>query len=148
MTPIRILVATLGLAATAALAQPPAGSGRPGPGPVFGGPPGQNIERLAVLLDLDAYQKQEVERVFKEQRDAMQAQRKAHESSGERPSFEDLQTQREQVREDTIAKLQNVLSELQMTKLKLLMEPPPPARGFGGHRGPPRAGDTPAGDGN
>ena len=77
-----------------------------------------------MLLDLDAYQKQEVERVLTEQRATMQAQRKAHEATGERPSFAEMQARREQLRDDTIAKLQNILSELQITKLKLLMEPP------------------------
>ena len=95
-----------------------------------------------MLLDLDPYQKQEVERVMKEQRETMQAERKAHEATGERPSFAEVQSRREQVREDTLGKLQNVLSELQMTKLKLLMEPP--SGGPGGRRGPPADGNESA----
>jgi len=148
---IKILIATLSVAATAALAQPPAGGpsggGVPGGfgGRHFGGPPAGNIERLAVLLDLDPYQKQEVERVMKEQREAMQAERKGHEATGERPSFAEVQSRREQVREDTLGKLQNVLSELQMTKLKLLMEPP--SGGPGGRHGPPAGGNESVPDG-
>ncbi len=150
MQPIKIFIAALGLAAITALAQPPAGgpNGAGGPGgfgaPHPRGPSAGNIERLTVLLDLDPYQKQEVERVMKEQREAMQAERKAHEATGERPTFAEVQSQREQAREDTLAKLQNVLSELQITKLKLLMEPP--AGGPGGRRGPPRDGDGPPAD--
>jgi hypothetical protein len=128
MQPIKILVATLGLAATAALAQPAPGG--------FGGPRVADIERLAVLLDLDPYQKQEVERVLKEQREAARAERDAREADDERPSLEEMRSRREQAREGTITKLQGVLSELQITKLKLLMEPP--AGGYGKRRGPPR----------
>jgi hypothetical protein len=141
MQPIKILIATFGLTAAAAFAQPPDG------GPGFGGrggPPGANIERLTVLLDLDPYQKQEVERVLTEQRTAQQAERKAHEATGERPPFAEVQAHRAQVRDETVAKLQNVLSEQQITKLKLLMEPP--AGGPGGRRGPPRGGDKPGAD--
>jgi hypothetical protein len=147
MQPIKIFIAACALAATAALAQPPGGPGHGGfggPGP--GGPPEANLERLAVLLDLDPYQKQEVERVLKEQRDTMQAERKALEGTGERPSFADIQSRREHAREDTITKLQGVLSELQITKLKLLL---PAEGGRGGRPGPPRSGgDNPAADGN
>jgi hypothetical protein len=133
MQPIKILVAALGLAATAALAQPAPGG--------FGGPGGRgaDIERLAVLLDLDPYQKQEVERVLEEQREAARAERDAREATDERPSFEELQSRREQAREGTITKLQGVLTELQITKLKLLMEPR--AGGEGRRRGPPRDAD-------
>jgi hypothetical protein len=132
MKAIKILVATLGLAATAALAQAPAGGGLEGPG----GARGFDIERLAVLLDLDAYQKQEVERVLTEQREAVRAERNARETTGERPSIEEMRAFREQAREGTITKLQTVLTELQITKFKLLMERP--ADGRGGRRGPPR----------
>ena len=53
-----------------------------------------------------------------------------------------MQSRREQARDDTVTKLQNVLSEQQITKLKLRMEPPAGVRG--GRRGPPRSGDEPA----
>ena len=115
-------VAVLGLATGLAVAQPP------------GGPPGGafDIERLAILLDLDAYQKGEVERVFQEQRDARIAARGQREASGERPTREEVFAQREQARADLLGKLQNVLTEQQLTKLELLMEPP---RGPRGRRG-------------
>jgi hypothetical protein len=142
MQPIKILIATLGLAATAAFAQPPGGPDGHGG---RGGPPGANLERLTVLLDLDAYQKTQVERVLKEQRETMQAQRNAHEATGERPSFSEMQSLREQARADTITKLQSVLTELQITKFKLLTEPP--AGRPGGRRGPPRAADESVNDG-
>jgi hypothetical protein len=134
MRPITLLVATLGVVATAAFAQPPGGPGFGGPG----APLGANIERLTVLLDLDAYQKQEVERVLKEQGEAVRAQRATHEGAGgERRSFAEMQALREQAREETITKLQGVLTEQQIAKLKLLMEPPAEAR-----LGPASGGDV------
>jgi hypothetical protein len=124
MRPITFLLASV--VAAAAFAQPPGGPG-------FGGPVaplGANLERLTVLLDLDAYQKQEVERVLKEQREAMRAERATRESAdGARPSFSEMQARREQADRETLAKLQGVLTEQQITKLKLLMESPIEARG-------------------
>jgi hypothetical protein len=122
MTPITRLVAAFGLAAGIAVAQPPG----PPPGGAF------DIERLAVLLDLDAYQKGEVERVLQAQREARRAQREARAASEERPSPEALHAEREQSREELFAQLQNTLTDLQMTKLKLLMEPPQGPRGLRG----------------
>lgn len=121
------------LGATSALAQPS------GPPRHFG--EAGDIERLAVLLDLDAYQKDQVERILNEQREQLQAQRKAHEETGERPLFEEIQAVREQAYNDTLTKLQSVLTELQMTKFKLLTERP--AGGPGGHRGPRPPADVP-----
>ena len=117
------------LGAASASAQPPEG-------PRHGGPAG-DIERLAVLLDLDAYQKDQVQRILNEQREQLQAQRKAREESAERPSFEDMHAAREQAYNDTLTKLQSVLTELQMTKFKLLTERPMGGPGGpGGRRGP------------
>jgi hypothetical protein len=124
MNGIKYLIVVFGLAAGAASAQPP---GPPPGGP--GGPGG--IERLAVLLDLDAYQKGEVERVLKEQREAMIAARPQRDS-GERPSFEEMRTRREALEQETLTKLQSVLTEQQITKFKLLAEGP----GRNGPRGP------------
>ena len=136
MTQFLRLVAVFAFAAGVAAAQPPLG---PPPGGAF------DIERLAVLLDLDAYQKGEVERVLKEQREAQMAAREARLAareersvSDERPSPEELHARREQGREELFGKLGNTLTELQMTKLKLLMEPQGP-RGPGGRGGPPGA---------
>jgi hypothetical protein len=121
-------LAVLGLAAGSASAQPPG----PPPGGAF------DIERLAVLLDLDAYQKGEVERIFKEQRDARVAEREQRAATDERPSPEEFRARREQDREALFGKLQNTLTQQQIEKLKLLTEPPQGPRG--GRRGGPGAG--------
>jgi hypothetical protein len=96
------------------------------------GPRLMDIESLVVLLDLDAYQKGEVERVLTEQRDTMIGARAQRNTDSERPSFEEMQARREQLRQDTLAKLTNVLSEQQIAKLDLLMD-------RAGPRGPRRA---------
>ncbi len=117
------LAAVLVLTAAAASAQPPhAPGGR-------GGPP--DIERLTVLLDLDAYQKGEVERILTEQRAAMRETREQHVESGERPSREEMHARREQGRAELITKLQGVLTEQQITKFKVLTERPAGPRGGG-----------------
>jgi hypothetical protein len=132
MKRLNIVIAALGLAAGAANAQPPG----PPPGGRF------DLDELAVLLDLDAYQKGEVDRVLTEQREAQRAQREAQRAAGgdngtdgERPSREDMLARREQGREELFGKLQNVLTEPQLAKLKILMEPP---QGGRGPRGGPR----------
>jgi Spy/CpxP family protein refolding chaperone len=132
MKTIKCLLITVALAAGAASAQPPG----PPEGP--GGP--GNIERLTILLDLDAYQATEVARILKEQREAGAAAREAMrdeaKASGERPSFAERGAKRDQLEAETLTKLQAVLTEPQITKFKVLMEGPGPGgRGPGG-RGP------------
>jgi hypothetical protein len=121
MKRLNSLIAIVGLAAGAASAQPPG----PAPGGRF------DMDDLAILLDLDAYQKGEVERVFTEQREAQRAAREQREAAteDERPSREEMRALREQNREALFGKLQNTLTEQQITKLKILMEPPRGGRG-------------------
>lgn len=143
MTKLKYLVAVLGMAAVAASAQPPAPQGGPPHGgPGFGGPP--NIDRLVILLDLDPYQSGEVQRVLTAQHDAMKAERQQRAASGDhqRPSFEEMQARRQANEDAVVGQLKNVLSDVQINKLKVLMEPP---RRFG--RGP-RGGPPPAGTSN
>jgi len=106
------------------------------------GPPGLDVDRLTVLLDLDPYQKQQVAQVLNDQRNAMRAERQANEASGTRPNFADVQARRLDAQQQMITKLTGVLTDAQITKLKVLMEPPAGGRG---HRGAPPA---PAATGN
>jgi hypothetical protein len=114
-------LAVVALAAGAVSAQPPG----PPPGGRF------DMDDLAILLDLDAYQKGELERVLTEQRAAQRAAReqRAAAAEDERPSREEMHSLREQNREALFGKLQNTLTEQQLTKLKILMEPPQRGRG-------------------
>jgi Spy/CpxP family protein refolding chaperone len=142
MTSLKSLAAVLGLAAATAFAQPPDASQGPPPGGPprgmpHGPPPGGpgiagNLDNLAILLDLDPYQKNEVQRVFTAQRDAMRAERQQQRPAGPRPSFEEMQARRQQTEDAIIGQLKTVLSDAQITKLKILME----ARGGPGPRGP------------
>ena len=120
MKHLNILLAVFAVTAGAAQSQPP--------GPPAGGP--LDIERLAILLDLDAYQKSEVERVLTEQRETRRAAREQLAASdAEPPSREGMQARRVQDREELFGKLRNTLTELQLQKLELLMQPSPGMRG-------------------
>lgn len=137
MRTISAIALAICFAASAASAQAPSDQppapGQHGPhGPH--GPPGLDIDRLTVLLDLDPYQKGQVAQALQEQRNAMRAERQANEASGTRPNFADVQAQRTQAQQQLITKLTGVLSDQQITKLKVLMEPPRGGPG-GGYRG-------------
>lgn len=94
---------------------------RPPPG---GPPPGFNIDKLEVLLDLDAYQKQEVQKILDAQHEAMRAKREQARSSNTRPSFEEMQKEREAAQAATRTQLAKVLSEQQLKKFDVLNERP------------------------
>jgi Spy/CpxP family protein refolding chaperone len=102
--------------------------------------PGERMDRMAILLDLDDYQKGEVQRIFDEQRAARQARRDAIRESGVRPSREERDAQRQQARDNMRLQLQGVLTPEQMTKFDVLAED----RQGRGRRG--RGGGGPRGD--
>ena len=96
--------------------------------PTGPGPRGPDIERLALLLDLDESQKVEVKRILDAQHEQMRAAFDEAKASGERPSREQMRSQREELRASTRAQLQGVLNETQLKKFEALMErngPPP-----------------------
>jgi Spy/CpxP family protein refolding chaperone len=136
-----ILVAVLGMAAVAASAQPPPGApgGPPHGGHGFGGP--LDNDPLAILLDLDPYQKNQVQTVLTAQREAMKAERQQARASGQRPSFEEMRAKRQANEDAIVGQLSTVLSDTQITKLKVLMEPP--MRGPRGPRGGPPPNGAP-----
>jgi hypothetical protein len=132
----RHLLLALTFAAAAASAQPHGGGhGRGGSGEFAGA---MDMDRLAILLDLDAYQKGEVERVLNEQRAAAIAARDELRSDQPRPSLDEMRARRESFRNDTLTKLQTILTEQQLTKFKALTERPD--RPANGRRAPRAAG--------
>jgi hypothetical protein len=146
MKPIRTTIFALCLAAVTTASQAQTTPDQPSPPPPHDwhgphGPPGLDIERLTVLLDLDPYQAGQVQQALTDQRNAMRAQRQSEKAAGTRPSPQEMQARRAQAEQDLIGKLSTVLSDGQITKLKVLLEPP---HGF---RGPP-GGDTGAGTTN
>lgn len=115
----RITLAAIALLAVgSAVAEPP-------------GPPhghrGPDIERLAVLLDLDEGQKVAVKQVLDEQFAQRAAAKQQARDSQTRPSREEWQAQREQAQKETLEKLRGILSDQQLTKFQALTE----ARGRG-----------------
>ena len=106
-----LLALTL-LAGGMALAEPPA-------------PPSQaeRMDRMALLLDLDAYQKTEVEKILKEQHEQMRAARDSARASGaERPSREEMKAKHDQYQQELHTKLSGVLNETQLKKFDALHE--------------------------
>ncbi|NNC64017.1 MAG: hypothetical protein HKN84_04470 [Gammaproteobacteria bacterium] len=87
-------------------------------------PPGraEHMDRMAILLDLDEYQKTEVQRIMQEQRETARATREAMHDSGQRPSREERVALREQMRDATMTQLQAVLRPEQITKFEVLRE--------------------------
>ena len=105
------------LAAIALLAVGSAVAEPPGP---HHGHRGPDIERLAVLLDLDEGQKVAVKQVLDEQFAQRAAAKQQARDSQTRPSREEWQAQREQAQKETLEKLRGILSDQQLTKFQAL----------------------------
>lgn len=106
------------------------------PAPPPGGP-GAGMERMALLLDLDAGQKVAVEKVLTEQREQMKAARQQARTAGaERPSREEMKAKFEAERAATVEKLRPILSDVQLKKFEALTDHPmgPPPGGRDGKR--------------
>jgi Spy/CpxP family protein refolding chaperone len=111
-------------AAVAQAPEPPSG----GPGPGFRHEtPAEHLEHLATLLDLTDAQKAQVQTILEEQHSKMKALREQTQASGQRPSFEQMKAQHEQMQQELINQLTPVLSSTQLKKFQVLME----------ERGPP-----------
>lgn len=107
------------------------------------GPPGltMDMDRMALLLDLDSHQKTEVKKLLDAQRTELDARRGQVHESGQRPTREAMRADREKSEKSLIESLQQVLNEQQIAKFKALtqgprpMGPPPgERRGEGGRR--------------
>lgn len=116
------IAALLLIAVGSASAQPP---GPPSEGP-------ENMDRIALLLDLDEGQKAAVKQVLDEQRQQRAEQWQKARESQTRPTREAMRARHEQMRSETIEKLRPILSDVQLTKFAALMERPrgprPPQR--------------------
>lgn len=125
-----VLLCAMGVAFAQAPSAPPSG------------PPNaqQRLDRLAILLDLTDAQKAQVKTILDAQHAKMRAQLEAARASGTRPTFEQMQADRQQLKADTLQQLSSVLNAAQLKKFEVLMED---ERGPG--RGPPghRHGDAP-----
>jgi Spy/CpxP family protein refolding chaperone len=121
---MRLTLSMLGLLLAAGVASaqtPPADSPPPASS---SGQQMSRIDRLAILLDLTDTQKLQVQQVLDQQRQQMRAFWQQQSSSGQKPDFEQMRTERRQLRQQTLAKLQTLLSAEQYQKLQVLMTPP------------------------
>lgn len=109
-----ISLATLLLAVGSAVAANPPAS------PPDGGQ--DRMDRLAILLDLNASQKVEVQKVLDEQFQQARTQRQQAKESGTRPTREQMRAQHDQMHKETVEKLRGILSDQQMTKFEALTE--------------------------
>lgn len=113
---IRVIsIALLCLAAASALAEPG--------GPPSGGP-ARSIEKLTILLDLDAGQKVAVQKVLDEQREQMVELRQQANTSEEHPTHEQMRAHHEQMQKETVEKMRPILSDTQLKKFAVLTEGP------------------------
>ncbi len=113
-----------------ALAQAPDAPppGRPGPGGHHESA-AERLDHLATLLDLTADQKTQVQAVLEEEHAKMKTAHDQAESSGTKPSFEQMKAAHEQMQQDTLAKLKPILTADQLKKFQVLMaERGPPGR--------------------
>jgi Spy/CpxP family protein refolding chaperone len=112
------------------------------PDPTTHGPnPQRHLEKLAVLLDLTDAQKAQVKAILDAEHEKMKAQFAAARASGTRPTFEEMQAARAQLRADEIQQLSAVLSATQLKKFQVLQEDEPPRWGHPHFHGP-RDGDA------
>jgi protein CpxP len=115
------LIAAAMLASAVALAHPH--DGRPGP----------DLDRMAILLDLNDSQKAEVQKIFDEQHEKLKAVHEQQRSAGTKPTREERAKFHQDMKQEMTTRLQGVLSADQMKKFEVLMDRPR------GHRGHPRA---------
>jgi len=94
----------------------------------------ERMDRMALLLDLDAYQKTEVEKILKEHHEQMRSEHEAARASGTRPTREEMQAKREQAQQELHTKLSGVLNETQLKKFDALREGRPGPGRFGGRK--------------
>lgn len=83
--------------------------------------PAKFLERLTIVLDLDEYQKGEVQKVLEAQRAKMEAAREQLRASGERPSFEQMKAQHDAAQKETVEALSSVLTPEQLKKFEAFM---------------------------
>lgn len=95
----------------------------------------ERMDRMALLLDLDAYQKTEMEKLLTAHHEKMRAEHEALRASGTRPSREEMQAKREQSQLELRTQLSGILNETQLQKFEALRE--------GRRHGPGRFGGKP-----
>ena len=86
------------------------------------GGPGPDMDRMAILLDLNDSQKAEVEKILSEQHDKLDAVHAQQRAAGTKPTREERVKFHQELKQDTIAKLQAVLTPEQIKKFEALTD--------------------------
>ena len=121
-----VAAAVLWMGVAVAQAPDPAGGGGPRSG-FRHESAAERMDHLATLLDLTDAQKTQVQAILEAEHAQMKAQREAAQASGQKPTFEQMKAEHDQMRQETLTKLTPVLSPTQLKKFQVLME----------ERGPP-----------
>ena len=104
------LIAAAMLASALALAHP------------HDGAQGPDMDRMAVLLDLNDSQKAEVQKIFDEQHEKLKAVHEQAHSAGTKPTREERAKFHDEMKQEMTTKLQAVLSPDQMKKFAALAD--------------------------
>jgi Spy/CpxP family protein refolding chaperone len=86
------------------------------------GGPGPNMDRMAILLELNDSQKAEVQKILQEQHDKLDAVHEQQRAAGTKPTREERVKFHEELKQDLATKLQAVLSPEQMKKFEALTD--------------------------
>jgi Spy/CpxP family protein refolding chaperone len=112
------LIATALLASAVALAGPHGG-------------PGPDMDRMAILLDLNDSQKAELQKIFTAQHEKMKTVREERRAAGgEKPTREEREKFHAEMKQEMTTKLQAVLTPEQIKKFEALTDR---SHGHGGH---------------
>jgi protein CpxP len=98
-----------------------------------GGPRGPDMDRMAILLDLNDSQKAEVQKILDEQHDKLKAVHEQQRAAGTRPTREERAKFHDEMKQDLTTRLQAVLSAEQMKKFEALRDHQRRHRGHGSH---------------
>ena len=88
------------------------------------GHPGPDMDRMAVLLDLNDSQKAEVQKILNEQHQKLDAKHAELRAAGTKPTREERAKFHQELKQDTVTKLQAVLSPEQIKKFEALTDHP------------------------
>jgi protein CpxP len=99
------------------------------------GHPGPDMDRMATLLDLNDSQKAEVQKIFEEQHQKLDAKHQELKAAGTKPTREEREKFHEEMKQEMTTKLQGVLTPEQMKKFDALMDHPRGPHGQGWQHG-------------
>ena len=99
------------------------------------GHPGPDMDRMATLLDLNDSQKAEVQKIFEEQHQKLDAKHQELKAAGTKATREEREKFHEEMKQEMTTKLQGVLTPEQMKKFDALMDHPRGPHGQGWQHG-------------